>query len=137
MNTVSKLLCIAVLVSTGLAAPGCRGASADCESVGRRVETLTRAALEGEPDDERRKKKESLLPALGKELEKQCRNEKWSAAVRRCVINAESTGDLNKCDPDRESEAETEAKTDPETEPEPDSAADTEPDTETAPAGSP
>ena len=93
-----------ILLALAFATPACKSKTADCAGVGDKVVALIRVELERETEDDDRKRRVSMLPALKEELEGKCKAEQWSEAARICMAKAKSIAELEKCDPDRDFE---------------------------------
>jgi hypothetical protein len=132
VSSMSRPLLLLVALAVAAPAAGCKSKAADCAAVGNRVVALIRAELEREPDDDERRRRESMLPALKEELESKCKAQKWSEAARSCMDSAKSIAELEKCDPDK---GKVGTEPEPEPEPEPDDVPD--PPNAGEPAGDP
>lgn len=90
---VHRLLVIALLA-------GCRGGAKDsCESVAATVQTLAHAELAAAKVDEgTRRAVADQIPAMRDALVGVCRDGKWSAQVRACMVAAMDHAALQACE---------------------------------------
>jgi hypothetical protein len=93
---------IATVLATALVAgAGCKKKEreVDCGMAGKAWVELAHHQLEVDGDAERRAKAEALVPALREELVKRCSDEGWSLVTRRCIVDARSPAELERCEP--------------------------------------
>lgn len=114
----------AIPLALALAAPalalggaGCkRGKAPDCKAVGAAYATLQQQEIEkpfssppapGAPPATAEQKEQalSLIPLLKETMVKECEEKKWSGETRRCVVEAKTPDDLERCRTRKEDEA--------------------------------
>jgi len=94
-----------------VSATGCKGRDKgpDCKAVAASYATLqqkeiekpyTAPSAEGTPGPTAAQQKEqalSLIPLLKEAMVKECEEKKWDVATRRCVVEAATPDDLERC----------------------------------------
>jgi hypothetical protein len=104
-GTRALSVALATLVLGGLC--GCKGGDQgpDCKAVGAAYATLQRQEIEkaaktSAASSAAVKQKEealSLLPLLKEAMVKECQDKKWNEVTRRCVVDARTPDDLERC----------------------------------------
>jgi hypothetical protein len=91
---------VVLAMSFALAVGACRRGppEVDCGAAGRAWVELVHKELEAE-DPARRAEANAIVPALREELVKRCKDDAWSPAIRRCVADARSPAELERCQP--------------------------------------
>jgi hypothetical protein len=70
---------------------------ASCEAVGSHVTAMARKELSG-MDGDMKEMAEAMLGPLKDEIVKKCREEKWSEAARRCMVEAKTEQSFERCE---------------------------------------
>jgi hypothetical protein len=71
----------------------------DCGMAAKGWVELVHRQLLSDQDAEGQAKATAVVPALREELVKRCREDGWSLQARRCIADAQTPADLERCDP--------------------------------------
>jgi hypothetical protein len=132
-GTRAFAIAIAALVLGGLW--GCKGGDQgpDCKAVGAATATLLRQEIEkaartsaaaGSSAAAKQKQEAlSVIPQVKEATVKECQDKKWNEVTRRCVVDARTPDDLERCSPRAEQPAAQGAEGAPAKQPAPEPAA--------------